>query len=221
MVNSSVKLKYRLFDPVIQVLENNPVSSGYVCVPYLHDHNSIELKDTWSHSRNIADMYFVTATFSSESKPYFTPSANHYLLAKFKDNKKITKEIEEYKQEKPSFVFNICDDLFEREVENKTNFVSVYYLEYGDSEEDFGEVANVVAKRAMVGKAGIGNMELYSMEAPKFTFPYQDNIVVLEVSSEKSHQSVNKYCEKTRRDVCRKGITMTNFVSLSLLEKLK
>jgi hypothetical protein len=221
MVNSSVKLKYRLFDPVIQVLNNSPISSGYVCVPYLHDHNSIELKDSWSHSRNIDDMYFVTATFSNESKPYFTPAANHYILAKFKDNKKITKEIEEYKQEKPSFVFNIKDDLFEREVENKTNFISVYYLEYGDSEEDFCEVANVVAKRNMVGKAGIGNMELYSLESPKFIFPYNENIVVLEVSSEKSHQSVNKYCEKTRRDVCRKGITMTNFVSLSLLEKLK
>ena len=221
MVKSSVKLKYRLFDPVIQVLVDSPVSSGYVCVPYLHDHNSIELKDNWSHSRNIADMYFVTATFSNDSKPYFNPPANHYLLAKFKDNKKITKEIEEHKQDKPSFVFNIQDDLFEREVENQTNFVSVYYLEYGDSEEDFAEVANVVAKRDMVGKAGIGNMELHSSETPKFTFPYKDNIVVLEVSSEKSHQSVNKYCEKTRRDVCRKGITMINFVSLSLLEKLK
>jgi len=221
MTKSSVKLKYRPFDPVIRVLEDNSISSGYVCVPYLHDHNSIELKDTWSHSRNIEEMFFVTATFSPESKPYFTTPANHYLLAKFKDHKKITNEIKEYKQEKPSFVFNIQDDLFEREIENKTNFISVYYLEYGDSYEDYAEVANVVAKRDKIGKAGIGKMELYTSEAPKFTFPYKDNIVVLEVSSEKSHQSINKYCEKTRRDVCRKGITMTNFVSLSLLEKLK
>ena len=67
----------------------------------------------------------------------------------------------------------------------------------------------------------MGQMDLYCSEEQKFTFPYKDNIVVLEVASEKSHQSVNKYCEKTRRDVCRKGITMTNFVSLSLLEQLK
>jgi len=203
------------------VLESIPLIGGYVCTPYLHDHDSIELKDTWAHSRNIENMYFVTATFSNESKPYFTSHANHYLLARFKDNKKITKEVEKHKQNKPSFVFNIDDDLFEREVDGKTNFISVYYLEYSDSEEDCRDVANVVAKRDKVGKAGMGQMDLYCSEEQKFTFPYKDNIVVLEVASEKSHQSVNKYCEKTRRDVCRKGITMTNFVSLSLLEKLK
>ena len=203
------------------MLKSIPQIGGYACTPYLHDHKSIELKDTWSHSRNIEDMYFVTATFSNESKPYFTSHANHYLLARFKDNKKITKEVEKHKQNKPSFVFNIDDDLFEREVDGKTNFISVYYLEYTDSDEDFRDVANVVAKRDKVGKAGMGQMDLYCSEEQKFTFPYKDNIVVLEVASEKSHQSVNKYCEKTRRDVCRKGITMTNFVSLSLLEKLK
>ena len=203
------------------MLESIPQIGGYVCTPYLHDHASIELKDTWAHSRNIENMYFVTATFSYESKPYFTSHANHYLLARFKDNKKITKEVEKHKQNKPSFVFNIDDDLFEREVDGKTNFISVYYLEYSDYEEDFRDVANVVAKRDKVGKAGMGQMDLYCSEEQKFTFPYKDNIVVLEVASEKSHQSVNKYCEKTRRDVCRKGITMTNFVSLSLLEKLK
>jgi hypothetical protein len=166
-------------------------------------------------------MYFVTATFSEESKPYFSASTNHYLLARFKDNTKIQKEIEKYKQEKTSFVFSMDEDLFERESEGKTNFVSVYYLEYGDSQEDFTEVANVVAKRDKVGRAGIGHMDLYCTQTPKFTFPYHDHIVVLEVSSEKSHQSVNKYCERTRRDVSRKGITMTNLVSLSILEKLK
>ena len=82
------------------MLEHIPQIGGYVCTPYLHDHHSVELKDTWSHSRNIEQMFFVTATFSYESKPYFTSHANHYLLAKFKDNKKITKEVEKYKQDK-------------------------------------------------------------------------------------------------------------------------
>jgi len=68
------------------------MTAGYVCAPYLHNHNSVELKDSWSHSRNIEDMFFVTATFSSDSKPYFPSSANHYLLAKFKDRTKIEKE---------------------------------------------------------------------------------------------------------------------------------
>ena len=203
------------------MLASNLITRGYVCSPYLHNHDSVELKDTWSHSRNIEDMYFVTATFSEESKPYFSSSANHYLLAKFKDNKKVLREIEKYKQEKASFVFCLDEELFERESEDKMNFVSVYYLEYGDSEEDYLEVANVVAKRDKVGKAGIGHMNIYSKEIPRFTFPYSDNIVVLEVSSDRSHQSVNKYCERTRRDVNRKGITLTNFVNFSVLEKLK
>ena len=202
-------------------METETSTGGYVCAPYLHNHNSVELKETWHHSRNIEDLFFVTATFSNESKPYFPSSANHYLLAKFRDSKKIEKEMERFNQEKPSFVFGINDDLFEREGQGKTNLISVYYLDYGDSDEDFVEIAGVVAKRDKVAKAGIGRMDLYCDEKPKFTFPYNDNIVVLEVSSDKGHQSDNKYCERTRRDVGRKGITMTNLVSLSVLEKLK
>lgn len=196
-------------------------TSGYVCIPYLHSHNTIELKDTWDHSKNVEDMYFVTATFSEESRPYFPSSANHYILAKFKDSKKILKEIEKFNQDKPSFIFTMDEGLFERESQGAMNFVSVYYLEYGDSEEDVKEVANLIAKREKVGKAGVGHMDLCCTIPQKFTFPYGGNIVVLEVSSDKSHQSVNKYCEKTRRDVGRKGITLTNLVSLSILEKLK
>jgi hypothetical protein len=197
------------------------LTSGYVCAPYLHSHHSVELKEVWSCSRNVEDMFFVTATFSEYSKPYFPTSANHYLLAKFKDKTKIAKELEKHQQEKPSFVFGIDDDLFERETEGKTNLISVYYLDYSDSDEDIEEIASVVAKRDKVAKAGIGSMELFCNETPKFTFPYNDNIVVLEVSSDQGHQSDNKYCERTRRDVGRKGITMVNLVSLSVLEKLK
>jgi len=197
------------------------LTDGYVCAPYMHNHDSIELKDIWSHSKNIQHMYFVTATFSNETKPYFVSCANHYILAKFKDNKKVLKELDKFKQDKVSFIFNMDDGLFERETEGSMNFVSVYYLEYGDSIDDFREVATVIAKRDKVGRAGMGHMDVFSNEPPKFTFPYSDNIVVLEVSSKKSHQSVNQYCEKTRRDVCRKGITLTNLVSLSILDTLK
>ncbi len=197
------------------------ITRGYVCAPYLHNHKSVELKEIWSRSRNIEDMFFVTATFSPDSKPYFPTSANHYLLAKFKDKTKIQKEMEKYQQEKPSFVFGINNDLFERETTGKTNLISVYYLDYSDSDEDVREIANVVAKRNKVAKAGIGSMNLFCTKKPKFTFPYKENIVVLEISSDEGHQSDNKYCERTRRDVGRKGITMINFVSLSVLEKLK
>ena len=64
-------------------------------------------------------------------------------------------------------------------------------------------------------------MDTFCKIPSKFTFPYADNIVIVEVASEKSHQSVKKYCEQTRRDVNRKGLTMTNMMSLSILDNLK
>jgi len=195
--------------------------SGYVCAPYLHTHESVELKETWINSKNIETLFFVTGTFSSESKPYFSDSTNHYLLAKFKDSEKISADLTKHNQEKTSFVFNIKDDLFQREVHGETNFVSVYYLEYGEDAEDLQEIANLLIKREKIEKAGLGNMNTFCLNASKFTFPYSENIVVIEVASEKSHQSLQKYCEQTRRDVNRKGLTMTNLLSLSLLDHLK
>ena len=195
--------------------------SGYVCAPYLHTHESIELKESWIHSKNIENLFFVTGTFSRESKPYFSDSTNHYLLAKFKDSEKISNDLTKHNQEKTSFVFNIQDDLFQREVQGETNFVSVYYLEYGEDVEDLQEIANLLIKREKIEKAGLGNMNTFCLNTSKFTFPYSENIVVIEVASEKSHQSLQKYCEQTRRDVNRKGLTMTNLLSLSLLDQLK
>jgi len=198
-------------------------TNGYICTPYLHDHNSVELKEAWFHSQDVNEVYFVTATFSNESKLYFPTRANHnhYLLAKFSDSEKIKKEYEKYNKEKISFVFNMDDDFFERDSDDATNFISVYYLEYGETLDDFIEVANVVAKRDRVKRAGLGHLETFPKNTPKFTFPHSDNIVVLEVSSDKSFQSVNQYCEKTRRQINRKGIVMTNLISFSILEKLK
>ena len=196
-------------------------TTGYVCSPYLHDHNSIEQKDLWMASKNIGDMYFVTATFSENSQPYFSYATNHYILAQFKNHQKISTEMSKNLLEKPSFIFKIDDLLFERHTIGKPNFISIYYLEYGDSHEDQTDVAIHVARRDKVGYTGFGHMELFSSVTPKFTFPYSNNIVIMEVSSEKSHQSDNKYCEQTRLDICRKGIVMNNLVSFSLLEKLK
>ncbi len=195
--------------------------SGYVCAPYLHTHESIELKESWINSKNIEKLFFVTGTFSSESKPYFSDSTNHYLFAKFKDSTQISKDFSKHNQEKTAFVFNIKDDLFQREVQGETNFVSVYYIEYGEDDEDLQEIANLLLKRAKIEKAGLGNMNTYCLTPSKFTFPYSENILVIEVTSEKSHQSVKKNCEQTRRDVNRKGLILTNLMSLSLLEQLK
>lgn len=194
--------------------------SGYVCAPYLHNHESIELKELWTTSKNIEKLYFVTGTFSSDSKPYFADSTNHYILAKFKDSEKITNDLVKHNQEKTSFVFNVKDDLFHHEVQGDVNFVSVYYMEYGE-DEDISEIAQLLVRKDQIGTAGIGNMETFCSNPSKFTFPYSENIVVIEVASEKSHQSVKKYCDQTRRDANRKGLMLTNLMSLSILEQLK
>ena len=102
---------------------------GYVCFPYLHNHQSIEVKDLWFNSRNIDSLFFVTATFSDYSKPYFPSPTNHYILAKFKGLKEANKEILSQDHENFSFVFNTHDIIFDRKIGSKTNFISIYYLE--------------------------------------------------------------------------------------------
>ena len=195
--------------------------TGYVCSPYLHDHNSIEQKDLWTNSKNIGEMYFVTATFSDTSHPYFSYATNHYILEQIKNQKKIISDVSDNLINKPSFIFKVDNLLFQRQTSGNPNFISVYYLEYGDSHDDLSYVATHVARRDKVGYSGFGHMELFSDVPPKFTFPYSDNIVIMEISSEKSHQSDNKYCEQTRMEICRKGVVMNNLVSFSILEKLK
>ncbi len=194
---------------------------GYACAPYMHTHDSIELKELWLQSDNIDSMYFVTGTFSKNVQAYFDDSANHYLLAKFKDGRQISRDMARHNQTKRTFVFNVQDDIFAREVDGETNFVSVYYLEYSDDSDDRQEIASLLLKREKISKASFGSMEMFSLVPSKFTFPYANNMVIMEVTSEKSHQSVNKYCEQTRRDVNRKGLIMANMMSLSILDRLK
>ena len=195
--------------------------SGYVCAPYLHNRDSLELKESWTSSRNIEKLFFVTGTFSDDSQPYFSTSANHYLLAKFKNGSIVEKELSKHIQEKTSFIFNIKDDLFEREVLGETNFISIYYLEFGEDEDDLKEIAGLLLKREKIEVAGLGNMTTSCSVTSKFTFPYSENMVIIEVASEKSHQSVKKYCDQTQRDVTRKGFTLSNLLSLSILDQLK
>ncbi len=194
---------------------------GYVCAPYLHTRRSTELSESWINSPNIEKLFFATSTFSSESKPYFSDSTNHYLLAKFKDSQQISIDMARHNQSKTSFVFNVNEDLFQRDAEGNTGFISVYYLEYGNDYDGIQDVANILLKREKITAAALGSMETFCLVPSKFTFPYSENIVVVEVASEKSHQSLKKYCEHTRRDANRKGVLMTNMLSLSILEQLK
>ena len=202
------------------MLNSKPKKSGYICVPYQHDKFSIDVKDMWSSSRNIKSIYFVTATFSDECKPYFPFSTNHYLLAKFNDEQKLLKDTDKFTDSKPSFVFTVDNELFERDLDSERSFISTYYLEYNDPDA-LSDIANIIVKKDKIRQAGFAHMNLFCDDKPKFTFPYTEKLIVLELSDDRSPQSINKYCEKTRQDISRKGVVMNNFVSLSLLEKLK
>jgi len=202
------------------MLNSTPKKSGYVCVPYQHDKFSIDVKDMWISSRNVKSIYFVTATFSDECKPYFPFSTNHYLLAKFDDEEKLVKDAAKFTNSKPAFVFTIDNELFERDFDKEQKFISAYYLEYNDSEA-ISDIAKIIVKKDKIRQAGFAHLNLFCSDKPKFVFPYTDKIVVIEVSDERSPQSINQYCEKTRQNISRKGVVMNNFVSLSLLEKLK
>ena len=48
-------------------------------------------------------------------------------MERFKNGKKIQADILKYIQDQPIFVFNIDNIIFQREVSDKTNFISIYY----------------------------------------------------------------------------------------------
>ena len=201
------------------MLSADQKKSGYICIPYKHDKFTVNVKEILNSSRNIKSIYFGTATFSDESKSYFPSSTNHYMLAKFENHQKLIKDVKKFTNSSPSFVFSVDDELFERDVNIEQKFISMYYITYNDL-DTISTIANVIAKKEKIRQAGFAHMDLFCHDKPKFTFPYT-KIIVLEVSDERSPQSIFKYCEKTRQDIARKGVLMNNFVNLSLLDKLK
>lgn len=191
---------------------------GYVCTP--HDKLSASLIERWNKSDNVRDIYFVTATFAAESTPYFPNKANTYILASFRNMEKILDDIGSSDMDRLSFMFSYSSPLFER-AGDKLNYVSLYFTKYTNGDLEIGDLANTIARRDRVTKASLAQMILFASQQPRFTFPYSKNLVILEVEGGKTHQTDYKYCERTRRDVARKGISLNNLVSFSILEKLK
>jgi hypothetical protein len=191
---------------------------GYVCTP--HDKQSSSILEHWKKSDNIVDIYFVTATFSDESLPYFPNKANHYLLASFRNMTDIPRDTKNHKMDRLSLMFSFCSPLFERNGD-KLNYVSLYFTKYTSGDAAISELANAIARRDRVTKAILAQMKLLASEQPRFAFPYSKNLVILEVEGKKTHQTDQKYCERTRREVARMGILLNNLVSFSILEKLK
>ncbi len=191
---------------------------GYVCTP--HEKHCDLLIDLWRKNNIISDIYFVTATFSDETLPYFPKRANHYILASFTDVHIVLEDMQKKNMEGLSFIFSLDSAFFERCGE-KLNYISTYFTKYSYSEMEICDIENVIIKRERVKKASLANIRILTTDQLKFTFPYSRNVIVLEVEGEKTHQSDQKYCERTRREVARKGISLNNLMSFSILEKLK
>jgi hypothetical protein len=200
-------------------LEYSGTSSyGYVCSP--HESHYDELINCWKKSDDVINMYFVTATFSEEILPYFPNEANHYILASFVNPSSIHEKIKEGINSKLTFIFNISNSIFEKTYE-KLNYISIYFMKYSYGANEMSDIANIIARRDRVSKASLADVQLVNSRHIKFAFPYSKNVLVLEVDGDKTHQSDQKYCERTRRDVVRRGIALSNLISLSILEKLK
>ena len=191
---------------------------GYVCTP--HEKQSDSLINLWRQNNIISDIYFVTATFSDETLPYFPKRANHYIVASFTDVQIVLEDMRSQNMDSLSFIFSLDSAFFERCGE-KLNYISTYFTKYNYSEMEICDIENVIIKRERVKKASLANIRILTTDHLKFTFPYSKNVIVLEVEGKKTHQSDQKYCERTRREVARKGISLNNLMSFSVLEKLK
>ena len=191
---------------------------GYICTP--HEKQSDSLIDLWKQNNIISDIYFVTATFSDETLPYFPKRANHYIVASFTDVQIVLEDMRSQNMDSLSFIFSLDSAFFERCGE-KLNYISTYFTKYNYSEMEKCDIENVIIKRERVKKASLANIRILSTDQLKFTFPYSKNVIVLEVEGKKTHQSDQKYCERTMREVARKGVSLNNLMSFSILEKLK
>jgi hypothetical protein len=179
------------------------------------------LVEYWKNSDVVKDLYFATATFAFESKPYFPNNSNHYILVKYTGLDKIVQGFSKYQRPNSSlFLFSNETELFEKYHE-KVSYVSIYYTRYDQDNDELTDIARILARRDMVVSANLGNLKFMNNKKLPFIFPHADNIIILEVEGKKSHQSDQNYCEKTRKDVARKGIPLTNLVSFSILEKLR
>ena len=194
-------------------------SCGYVCYP--RGNNAQFLIEYWKNSAIVKDMYFTTATFAFESKPYFPNNSNHYILVKYIGLDKLVEGISKYQSPNNSlFCFNIESELFERHHE-KVSYVSIYFTKYCHDNHELRDIASILAKRDKVVSANLGNLKFINNKRMPFIFTHSENNIIIEIEGIKTNQSDKKYCKKTRMDVARKGIFLSNLVSFSILEKLR
>jgi len=195
---------------------------GYACVPDGHNKGSEALQKLWSDSLYMPRLYFATATFSENGRPYFPNHSNHYLVGAFSDIEPVMRDLAQYASEHPAFIFVRKDQLFERPSMSRLNFVSVNFIKQECGDDETHDLEDIfLRRRERIRLASFANMQVLPKESSKFAFPHSENLLLLALESEKSHQSDQRYCEKTRIEIIRKGINVDNLVSFSVLSSLK
>jgi hypothetical protein len=191
----------------------------YLCIP--HHANLDNALEKWKNSDMLKRVYFVTATYTEETMLYFPGRANHYILISFTDDYKDRETTEIVSGcDRPVFEFKIATTLFERLCE-RLNYVSIYFMRYSYGQKELIDLSNAIAKRDRVTKAALAEMKVSCSLKPKFSFPYSKNLLILEVDGDRTHQSDQRYCERTRRDAIRKGMSLSNLFSFSILQEFK
>lgn len=192
---------------------------SYLCIP--HHANLDNAMEKWSNSDIFKKAYFVTATFTEETMLYFPDRAYHYILISFTHDSKNWERTEIPSQyNRPVFEFKITTTLFERLCE-RLNYLSIYFMRYTYGQKELIDLSNTIAKRDRVTKAALAEMNVSCSLKPRFCFPYSRNLLVLEIDGDRTHQSDQRYCEKTRRDAIRKGMSLSNLFNFSILEQLR
>jgi len=193
-----------------------------VCVPYMHDEGSKRLKVYWRDSSNIIDLYFATVTMSNEFRSYLTEYVNHYLIATYNDREEVVEDIYTYIPSSISILFSNRLELLDRPRISRLNFVSVNVLKRGYGRVEVKDLESVFQRKQWrIKTANLARMQLIPERMLKFAYPYADNILLLQLDSDESHISEQRYCEKVRLDVIRRGIYVEHLMSLSVLEQLK
>lgn len=188
----------------------------------MHDESSKRLKVYWRDSSNIIDLYFATVTMSNELRSYLTEYVNHYLIATYNDMEEVVEDIYTYIPSSISILFSNKLELLDRPRISRLNFVSVNVLKRGYGRVEVKDLESVFQRKQWrIKTANLARMQLIPERMLKFAYPYADNILLLQLDSDESHISEQRYCEKVRLDVIRRGIYVEHLMSLSVLEQLK
>jgi hypothetical protein len=188
----------------------------------MHDESTKRLKSHWLESSYVRDIYFASVTYSNEFASYLTEPVNHYIVATYVNRDAVVKDIYTYVPSRLSIFFSSKKDILDRPKISRLNFISANVLKRGYGRLEIKDLESIFARKQWrIKSASLVCMAIIPERALKFAYPYTDNVLLLQLDSEESHISEQRYCEKVRMDIIRRGIYIENLVSLSILEQLK